>query len=164
MMVRAVSTGTGKTAVLVEGILLIAISVVTMAEGLRLVIYKEPNTLYDPLGPGYYALAVSVCLLAVSVAYLVTHFRNPPQIEMVPVDRRMRIKLVSTIAACGIYVVLIGIIGYLLATIVFFFLEFRVEGFRSWVSVVIMSLVLSGLYYLVFVRLCHMVLPAGVIF
>jgi len=60
--------------------------------------------------------------------------------------------------------VLIGIIGYLLATIVFFFLEFRVEGFRSWVSVVIMSLVLSGLFYLVFVRLCHMVLPAGVIF
>ena len=154
----------GKMGVLVEGILLIALSLVAMAEGLRLVIYKEPNTLYDPLGPGYYALAVSVCLLAVSVIYLVTHFRKPPQVEMVPVDRRMKVKLVSTVATCGIYVILIGVIGYLLATIAFFFLEFRIEGFKSWVSVVIMSLVLSGLYYLVFVRLCHMVLPAGMIF
>ena len=154
----------GRMAVFTEGIILIAISLVAMAEGLRLVIYKEPNTLYDPLGPGYYALAVSICLLAVSIAHLVKHLKNPPLIETVPVDRKMKVRLVSTVATCGIYVFLIGIIGYLLATIVFFVLELKIEGIRSWVSVAVLSLVLSGLYYLVFVRLCHMVLPRGVIF
>jgi hypothetical protein len=154
----------GRRTVLIEGIVLIVIGLVAMAEGLRLTIYKEPNTLYDPLGPGYYAFAVSICLLTVSIGYLVAHFRNPARTEMVPVDRRMKVRLVSTVANCAIYVVLIGVIGYLLATIVFFFVEFRIEGLKSWLSVVILSLVLSGLYYMVFVKLCNMVLPAGMIF
>jgi hypothetical protein len=154
----------GRMVSLVEGILLIAISLVAMAEGLRLVVYREPNTLYDPLGPGYYALAVSICLLAVSIAYLVTHFRNPPRVETVSIDRKMKVRLVSTVAACAVYVILIGIIGYLLATVVFFVLELKIEGLKSWFSVVVLSLVLSGLYYLVFVKLCHMALPKGMIF
>jgi putative tricarboxylic transport membrane protein len=154
----------GKTGVLVESMSLIAISLVGMTEGLRLVMYKEPNTLYDPLGPGYYALAVSTCLLAVGVAYLVSRLRNPVQTEVVPVDRRMKVRLACTVGACVIYVVLINLVGYLLASIIFFVIEFKIEGPKSWLSVVVLSLVVSGLYYIVFVKLCRMVFPAGVIF
>lgn len=155
---------TGRKAVFAEGILLVLIGLVAMVEGLRLVIHKEPNTLYDPLGPGYYAFAVSLCLLAVGVAYLVVHLRKPPEAEMSSVDRKMIVRLISTVATCGIYIILIGLIGYLPATIFFFLVELRIEGIGSWLSVTLLSLVASGLYYLVFVRLCNMVFPAGMLF
>jgi hypothetical protein len=154
----------GRVTVFAEGILLTIISLVAMAEGLRLIIYKDPYTLYDPLGPGYYALTIGACLLGVSIVYIITHYKNPPQIEMVPVEKKMKIRLMSTVVACGIYIILIAVVGYLLATIIFFFLEFRIEGIKSWLQVTILSLVFSGFYYLVFVRLCNMVFPTGMIF
>jgi hypothetical protein len=154
----------GRMTVFVEGVLLISISLVAMAEGLRLVIYKDPYTLFDFLGPGYYALTVGICLLGVSIAYVVVHYRNPLPIEMVPVDKQMKIRLMSTVAACVIYIILIAVVGYLLATIIFFFLEFRIEGIKPWLLIIILSLVFSGFYYLVFVRLCNMVFPTGMIF
>ena len=154
----------GRRTVLIEGAVLIGISLVAIAEGLRLVIYKDPYTLYDPLGPGYYALTVGICLLAVSIVYIIAHYKSPPPIEMVPVDTRMKVRLVSTVAACALYIILIPVVGYLLATIIFFLLEFRIEGIRPWPLMVVLSLVFSGCYYLLFIRLCNMVLPAGIIF
>jgi hypothetical protein len=154
----------GRMTVFVEGILLIVMSLVAIVEGLRLIIFKDPYTLYDPLGPGYYALTVGTCLLGVGIFYIIAHCKNPPQMEMVPVDKKMKIRLVSTVVACGIYIILIAIVGYLLATIIFFFLEFKIEGIRSWLLVIILSLVFSGFYYLIFVRLCNMVFPTGMIF
>jgi hypothetical protein len=154
----------GRRTVFAEGILLIIISLVAMAEGLRLIIYKDPYTLYDPLGPGYYALTVGTCLLGVGIVYIIAHSKNPPPIEMVPVDKKMKIRLMSTVVACGTYIILITLVGYLLATIVFFFLEFRIEGIKSWLLVIVLSLVFSGFYYLIFIRVCNMSFPTGMIF
>jgi len=70
----------------------------------------------------------------------------------------------STIAACALYIFLIRIIGYLLATIIFFFLEFRIEGNKSWPLVIVLSLVLSVLYYFIFVQWCSLVFPRGIFF
>ena len=150
--------------VLIEGILLLMLSLVAMGEGLRLVIDKDPYTLYDPLGPGLYAIAIGFGLMVVGVVYLIGNYRTPPTMEVVPVDKKMKMRLMSTVAACVIYIALISIVGYLLATIIFFFLEFRIERIRSWTWVVILSLVLSGLYYLVFVQYCNMVFPRGILF
>jgi hypothetical protein len=149
---------------LVQGALLLIISLVAIAEGLRLVINKEPNTLYDPLGPGWYAVAVGFGLMVVGVVFLIANYGNPSAEEAAPVDKKLRTKLVSTIAACVIYVALIGIVGYLLATIFFFFMQFRIEQIRSWALVVVLSLVLSGLYYVLFIRYCNMIFPKGIIF
>jgi hypothetical protein len=153
-----------KNTVLIEGILLLVISLTGMTEGLRLVIYKDSYTLYDPLGPGLYAIFISIGLMTLGVVHLLAHYRKPPVMEMVPVDKKMKIRLMSTIAACVVYVFLISIVGYLLATILFFFLEFRIERVKSWPLVVVLSLVLSGFYYLLFVQYCNMVFPRGIIF
>jgi hypothetical protein len=158
------TASSGKTAVFVEAALLIIISVIAMTEGIHLVVRKEPNTLYDPLGPGYYALAVSICLLAVGVAYLVCGIKTPPEEEVVSVDRKMKVRLTGMVAACAVYIILISIIGYLVATIVFFLVEFKIEGIGSWLRVAILSLVASCLYYLIFVQICSMIFPAGLIF
>ena len=153
-----------KRTVLIEGLLLLTVSLIGMTEGLRLVIFKDPYTLYDPLGPGLYAIVMSIGLMVLGIVHLLVNYRKPPAMEMVPVDKKMKIRLMSTVAACVIYVVLISMVGYLLATIIFFFLEFRIERIKSWPSVVALSLVLSGLYYLVFVHFCHMVFPRGIFF
>ena len=152
--------------VLIEGVLLLVLSLAGIAEGLRLVIYKDPYTLYDPLGPGLYAIAISIGLMTLGVVHLIVNYRKLPPTAMVPVesvDKRMRIRMMSTVVTCVIYIFLISIVGYLLATIIFFFLEFRIEGIRSWPLVVVLSLVLSGLYYLVFVQYCSVIFPRGMI-
>jgi len=150
--------------ILIEGVLLLALSLAGIAEGLRLVIYKDPYTLYDPMGPGLYIIAIGIGLMTLGVVHLVLHYRKPPAMEMVPVDRKMKIRMMSTVVVCTIYVLLINLIGYLLATILFFFLEFRVQGIRSWPLVIVLSLVLSAFYYLIFVQYCSVVFPRGIIF
>jgi hypothetical protein len=150
--------------VLIEGALIFVVSLVGMAEGLRLIIYKDPYILYDPLGPGLYIIAISIGLLAIAVVHLFGHSKKLPTMERVPVDRKFRIRMISTVAVCALYIFLITIIGYLLATILFFFLVFRIEGIKSWPLTVVLSLVLSVLYDLVFVQYCRMVFPRGFFF
>jgi hypothetical protein len=153
-----------RIAVLTEGALLVVVSLVGLTEGLRLVIYKDPYILYDPLGPGFYIIAISIGLMAIGIVHLLSHSKKLLTMEGTPVDKKMRIRMMSTVAVCVIYIFLIRIIGYPLATILFFFLEFRVHGIRSWSWIVILSLVLSALYYLVFVHYCSMVFPRGIFF
>lgn len=153
-----------KRTVLIEGMLLLMVSVVGLAEGLRLVILKDPYTLYDPLGPGFYAIAISIGLMALGMIHLLVNYRKPPETERVPVDKKMKIRLMSTVAAYVLYIVLISTVGYLLATLLFFFMEFRIERIKPWPLVVVLSSVLAGLYYLVFVHFCNMVFPRGIFF
>ena len=60
--------------VFAEGILLISISVAAMAEGFILYRYKDPYTLFDPIGPGLYILALGILLLAVGFAHLAVNW------------------------------------------------------------------------------------------
>jgi len=46
-------------AALLEGIFLLAISVAGIFEGYRLIINRDPQTVLDMLGPGYYVLFIS---------------------------------------------------------------------------------------------------------
>jgi hypothetical protein len=153
-----------RIAILTERALPVVVSLVGLTEGLRLVIYKDPYILYDPLGPGFYIIAISIGLMAIGIAHLLGRSKGFLQVEGMPVDKRMRIKMMSTVAACVLYIFLIRIIGYPLATALFFFLEFRVQGIKSWPFIVFLSLILSVLYYFVFVHYCHMVFPRGIFF
>jgi len=154
-----------KITILIEGSLLLLFSLAGLAEGLRLVIYKDPYTLYDPLGPGFYIILVGIGLMTLGAFHLVVNYRKPPiKKEEGPVDRKMKIRMASTVAACAIYILLIPFVGYLPATLLFFFLELRIQGIRSWPFVILLSLVLSALYYFVFVQCCSMVFPRGIFF
>ncbi len=153
-----------KKEVIIEGILLLVISSVAIGEGLRLLIHKEPYTLYDPLGPGLYAIAIGIGLMVLGLVHLFINSRKPVSMGGVAGDKKMKIKFVSTVMACVIYIFLMSITGYLIATLVFFLIELRIEGFRSWLFIIILSLVLSGLYYLIFIQICNVVMPRGILF
>ena len=150
--------------VIIEGILLLVIGLLSMAEGLRLSIYKDPHVLYDLLGPGLYVILLGIGLLTTGVVYFIVNYRRFLIIEKVAVSKEMRIRMFSTVIVLVIYLFLISIVGYLVATIVFFSLEFRVIGIKSWPLIFILSMVLSAVYYFVFIQYCSMIFPRGIFF
>lgn len=142
-------------------------SLVAMAEGLRLIIHKDPYVLYDPLGPGFYIFALSAGLMTVGVVHLIVNYRNYrkfPGMEKVAVTKEMRTQLFSSVMVLAIYIFLIDFVGYLVATLVFNFLELRIAGVKSWRTNFILTLILTTTYYITFVKFCEMVFPRGILF
>ena len=149
---------------LIEGILVIVFSLVATIEGCRLIIYSDPRILRDPIGPGFYVLALSIGLMAIGIVRLIVNYRKFPGIEKVAVSRAMRIKVFSSVIVLAIYIFLIDFAGYLVGTLVFYSLELRVVGVKSWHINFILALILTIVYYVVFVVLCGMVFPRGILF
>jgi hypothetical protein len=138
--------------VLIEGALILVFSLVAMVEGLRLIVHRDPYILYDPLGPGFYIFAVSAGLMMAGVVYLIVNYRKSPNAEKVPVSKEMRRHLFSSVVVLGIYIFLIHFVGYLVATLIFNFMEFRIAGVKSWGANFILSLIFTLSYYVIFVK------------
>jgi hypothetical protein len=147
---------------MIEAMIIIAFGLVAMVEGLRLVIYKDPYVFYDPVGPGFYVLALSVGLLIVGAIHLVVNYRKVGVVAHTAGSREMR-QLFSSIIILVLYLLLISFAGYLVATLLFFLLQFRVTGVTSWRTNVILTLLFTAIYYVIFVRLCEMVFPVGIL-
>lgn len=154
-----------KRRVWIEGLLLIGISIVSLIESLRLIIYKDPQTLYDVLGPGYYLLSISLGMMATGIAYIIAHLIKLPSIERKEeVNKEMRFRLYGSFVVCVLYLILINTLGYLVASFIFFILEFRILGIKSWPFNVLLSAFISVAYYFVFIKYCSMVFPRGLLF
>jgi putative tricarboxylic transport membrane protein len=155
-----------KMRVLIEGILITIFGLAALAEGVRLIIYKDPYVFYDPIGPGFYILALGTALMTVGIAHFIVNYRRLPVLGKMPmpISGGMRMKLFSSFMVLAIYIYLLDFIGYLVATFVFFVLEFRVAGVTSWRSNLILAFFLSALYYVVFAILCEIVFPKGILF
>ena len=149
---------------LIEGILLFFISIMGMAEGLRLIRNPDPIAATDAIGPGYYVLFVSIALMAAGLTHLIVNYRKYLCTETIAVDKEMRIRMIGVITILAIYILLIYMVGYLVASIVFFLLEFRIVGIKSWIFNVILTLSLTAVFYIVFVYYCSMVFPKGIFF
>ena len=148
--------------VLIEVLLIVVLSLLTMAEGLRLIIFKDPYILYDPLGPGSYILVLSFGLLAVGIVYFITNSRKPSFAGRITANEKVKVQLYSSIGVLGLYILLLQFLGYLLATPIFFFLQLRISGVKSYIKTIILSLTLSCVYYAVFVKFCGVAFPKGV--
>lgn len=148
--------------VLVEGILLLIFSFVCIVEGLHLVIYKDPYTLFDPIGPGFYILIISILLMAVSFVHLFVNYKKNIDMEKVAISREMRKRMINMIAVFAIYILLISFIGYFLASIIFFLLIFRVVGIKSWSITILLTLLITVCFYTLFVYFCRLVFPRGI--
>jgi hypothetical protein len=151
----------GKT-VTIEGILLIILGAVGVAEAVRLIIQKASLTVQDILGPGPYVLVVSIPLIVIGIVHLISH-RLTPSIEKVTVNKEMQRRMMIMIGACAFYTFLMSYIGYLLATLFFFFIQFKAVGIKSWRTNILLTLSLTTAYYIVFVKYCNMVFPRGIL-
>ena len=149
---------------LVEGAIIIFLSIVGLKESVTLISEKDPSTVYDVVGPGYYILALSILLLASGVAHLVVHVRKSILAEKVVTDKELRIKMFGMLGMLGLYLVMISVFGYLISTIVFFIAEFRLAGVKSWRTNILMTICVTAGYYFVFIEYCSMVFPRGIFY
>jgi len=150
--------------VLGEVIFISVTGIITMVEGFKLIFIKDPAAIYDRIGPGPYLLVVSMMFVGGGVVHLVMNWRKSVGDQKVIVDKELRRKLISTIVNCAIYLLLISMVGYMVATPIFFFLQFRIEGIKSWFRNLTLTVAISATYYLVFVRYCSLIFPRGLLF
>lgn len=147
----------------IEGLLLMAISVVGVAESIRLVLYHDPGMLSDWMGPGYYLLAISLGLMITGVAYLYKNRTTPPAARQVT-SSEGRNRLIAAFATCALYLILIEVFGYLVATFAFFVLMFWIVGLQSWIQRIVLAAVMAGIFHVVFVNFSGMTFPRGILF
>jgi putative tricarboxylic transport membrane protein len=152
----------GKT--LIEGILLLAVSIVGMLEGYRLIFHKNPNTQYDVMGPGLYIVLFSIAMMATGIVHLIVNYGKPLNEGKIVINKETRRRMVSMVAVLAIYTFLLDFVGYLMATVVFFLLEFRTVGVRSWLTNVILTVACTVVLYIVFVEYCNITFPRGMFF
>ena len=148
---------------LIEVILLWALSLLGLVEGIRLIIYKDPMVVYDVLGPGFFVVLVSIGLMITGIFHITLNFRSP-QVKKGAIERPLRNRMIQTALACAFYILLLDLVGYVPATIVFFLLEFRISGVKYWPVNFLLSSSLTTAFYLIFVRYFDMVFPRGIFF
>ena len=146
-----------------EGLITVAIGLVSLLESLRLISYEDPPLVRDLLGPGYYVLLMSLGMLVTGIIHIY-HQRKEHAVAKEETNKEKRIRLFGSFLTCALYLVLIDLIGYLIATIAFFILMFRIVGIRSWPYNVLLSAFLSVVFYFVFVKFSSVVFPTGIIF
>ena len=148
--------------VLIEGIIPIILGLASIAEGIRL-ITMEKIQLYDVLGPGWYTIGVGFALSILGSAYLISQLKKGLD-KAKTVDRELRKKMLCMIGALVVYTLLVDTAGYVLSTVIFFLIIFRVVGYRSWLTIGLMSVGISICFYVIFGYWLKMVLPRGILF
>jgi putative tricarboxylic transport membrane protein len=161
-----------KTPRIIELFVLLIIGLGSIVEGVRLI--GVDNVQFDRLGPGGYNIGIGTILIILGIAYFLRITKREVKAEReakgktggdrVSAGNQQRsytIMMVSIIATMALYAFLINWIGYLLASAVFFFVINRVVGFRSWLSNLAVSAVMTACYYVVFVKWMGMLFPRG---
>ncbi len=149
---------------LIQGMLLLAIGLVSVIEGLRLILYKDPVILYDVLGPGDYILVLGLALITTAFIHIIVNYIKPIKEKVEIVSKKMRLRMISIVVTIIIYTFLIYMTGYLLATFFFLITEFRIIGIRSWRLNLLLTITLTAAFYIIFLQYCGLVFPRGLLF
>lgn len=153
-----------KRTVLIEGIFLLVLSFVALGEAIHLISTVDPHAVIDAVGPGYYILFLGLALMATGTLHLIVNYGKGVAAAKVEVDMDLRKRMISMVLTLALYIFIIDFLGYLISTVIFFLLEFRVVGIKSWRSGIILSIVLTAVCYIVFVKYCNIVFPRGIFF
>lgn len=132
---------------------------------------RSPKGL-DPAGPRFFPLLVTSAWVLLSVAYLVEGLRSPrvatqpdgaeAGTEGRPTDRTW-FEPVAISALLLLYAFLVVPLGYVISTVLLFFVAARVLGSRQVARDAVVAVVLTVLVYLAFTRFLDISLPEGVL-
>lgn len=160
--------GEKKTAV-IESIMLLIFSFGVFFEGLRLT--RGATGVQDVMGPGTYITVLGAILICVTLIHIVLYTRrllrrkqgsreNAEELQ----GSKVNFTVIVMVAILALYLALIQIIGYPIATPIFFLLMFRAVGVTSWKRNVMLTAILFTAYYIIFVYYCTVIFPKGVFF
>ena len=119
----------------------------------------EPSGGYAAIGPRAFPLMIGIGLIICSIWIGVGRARSDPARET-PVNWPL---FGSSAVSFLAYILLLGSIGYVLATVGFITLESRLLGSRSWSRNLIVGCVITALVYGIFGVLLEIPLPEGLI-
>ena len=156
-------------ALLIEFFVVVIIGMFSVSEGIRLVLAGKLHK-YDILGPGFYNVGLGAVLIIVGLIYFVSERKKAFGIEgktavkQSPEKSEYKKKMISMIAVMIAYIFLMYLTGYLVASLVFFFLINRLAGFRSWLTNLGVTVLMTVSFYLVFVVWMGIIFPRGLLF
>ena len=149
---------------LVESILIIVLAAFGIADAWRLSnLVRAGGTFHDVIGPDRYLGVISAGLLICGVWNLITGLKS----RKPPLDKReeregSQINQVVLVAfLLFVYTFAIPMLGYLLATFIFFPVIYFIFGVRPWPKSVIVGLITAALFYAIFAYFAEMPLPKG---
>lgn len=155
-----------KRTILIECVALLAIGALGIVGGAGAYLRSDARTQSSLMQPGVYVLVIAAALVLTALAYGVLGLRRlrmqagaKPAADTAAEGGR-QVWLVY--AAIVLYGVLIPVLGYLAATILFLLAEFRLLGVRSWPRNAALTLVTTAVFYVLFVHYGEMVFPRGV--
>ena len=114
------------------------------------------GNLVEP-GPGWYPMILSLALLTMAVILLVTSMRQ----QMAWGSVINRIAVISVILLCTVLVY--EPLGYVLTMFLMMFISLRVLGTRNWITLILLSAILSGGTYWLFALVFFVPLPQGIL-
>lgn len=144
--------------------MLLGIGFVGLFEAVRLISNIDPHAVSDAIGPGYYILFISVGLMLLGALHLVVNRNQGKGVKVTKaeVDKGLRKRMIGMILGLAFYTLAIGYVGYLVSTVIFFLLEFWVVGIKSWRTNILLTVLLTTVYYIVFIKYCNLVFPRGI--
>ncbi len=144
-------------AYVIEGFLLAALALVGIADGVASLNRKTFQI--EALSPGWYLIAVSLALL-VCVTVYVANERS--RIVAAPDGGGLLTgPILAVWASMAAYAAMIPLLGFAPATFLFFTAVFYLLGSRSWVRMGMEGLAFTIGFYLSFVSLGRVLMPAG---
>jgi hypothetical protein len=156
-------------ALLSEVFVVVILGAFSVSEGIRLVLAEKLHK-YDILGPGFYNIGLGSVLIIVGLIYFVSERKKAVRIEgktsatQSPGKSKYQKVMISMIAVMIAYIFLMQLTGYLIASLVFFFLINRIAGFRSWFTNAWITVLLTASFYVIFVQWMGMIFPRGLLF
>lgn len=122
---------------------------------------------FGPQKPGFFPIIVGVGLVVFGLAFLVRTTVKPDYSLREQADEghaETRWRTLWTVIVClVIYAVILKPLGYVLATVLFFFAVAWIGGSRQWIRDIIVAVLFSVIIYLGFTELLGVRLPAGLL-
>ena len=149
--------------IVVETVVLLVMSLIGIGQGVYLIRTPDPYAMYDKVGPGGSLILISSLIIVTLIVHLIRHRKDLSEEKTDPIAEGTTRRLVRAVATIAIFIVLVDIIGFLPASMVFFLLMLRFLGVRSWPTSIVLSIVFSVSIYLLFVQALNMELPGGLL-
>lgn len=157
-----------KRAVVIESCALLVVGIIGLVGGIQSYIRSDARTLSSAMGPGVYILVLSTALILTALAYAYIGLKRSPVARKASADEprgpwtsKIVVMVFGVFAA---YAYLIQWIGYLPSTVLFLLAEFRLLGVRSWRQNLLLTALVTAVFYIVFIKYGEMVFPHGSLF
>jgi hypothetical protein len=151
-----------KKAQVITGGLFLGISLLAFLESSAV---KERLSLADlmtPLSPDKYLRILAALIALVTILYLGKEFLSTPHAASHFGQPNARDLVAATLIFIG-YIASAAWLGYILSTLLFYFLFLRLVGRYSYTKTLIFSVIITLSFELIFAKGLQVVLPAGIL-